>query len=542
MKRSYIYLFGLILTVGLIFMSACEEKIPQNYTPYDPAVPEKFSYPDAVFYPELKTLSSDTPVINSQGVYVLDIDTVHMTEDGKYLMSKFKIDNTTGVISYDNAGGSINPGVYTVDISLYTVNSKLSMPGAYTMTIQDVPLSAVANPDEYNAGALEAGIISKIETTDETGDGSIVIKSYALNPAVNGFSVDENGNIKKTTLAPVDTTVQISVKITTNLGAKTFNNILTVHIGAPPTLVYKKSDGSTTLNKVTMSPHTKYVSAVPELTDMNADGGWELYSTDETVTLPVGFSVDQTTGVITIDAETNLIEDGTYSLGIKVTNASGVSFDFGKQFDVVIHTDWDNASEVYSQYFQDNITNQPLEHYPELKGYDLAGTGEVFKVAHWVISNKNSEFFAMKLFDGSTSISANTVALLNLEVKPEWVALKVSFNDFFGYGTAALNGLERTLSYSYSNSDLESGAYDPTNWHVIIPADGDWAMSSGWGNDKTDADFHQVPAVELTGFDYTQSNVYINWHFNFTDPATKGQYFIDALKVVAAKTYIPVEE
>ena len=542
MKKTHIYLLGLILSAGLMIISSCEERLKLDYTPYEPAMPGQFSYPDKAFYPVLSSLASDTPVINIDNSYTIRVDTVYLSEGAKCNPSKFSVDNVSGVITYDNKGGTIGAGDYTIDLLVFTANYRVKVPGAYKMTILDVPALVSASVDSVSVGALYAGEISKVIVTDETEDNSLVVQGYALSPEQKGYSIDATGIIKKTTEAPADTTIRLSVKVTTNLGVVTSNGLVKVVVGPPPTLTYNKTAGGK-LSKVTVSPHSKYITAVPDLSDMSSDGGWELYSMDEGVSIPEGITIDQTDGKITVDAETKIIPDGTYSLGVKVTNASGTTFPFGKQFDVVIFTDWDNTQVVYSNNFQDEISNQPLDVYPELKGYDLTGTGLDFRVAHWVISGKSSEFYAMRLIDGDVNVAANTVALLSLAVKPEWVALKVSFNDFFGYGAAALNGLERTLSFSATNDDLESGALDPSKWTVLMAADSPgWVQTSGWGNNKTDADFNVVPAVELNGFDYTQPDVYLNWHFNFSDPATKGQYYIDALKVEAALTYSPIEE
>jgi hypothetical protein len=549
MKRSYFYIFGLFLLAGLMLISSCEERVVLDYTPYNPAAPEKFTYPDAVFYPVLEILASDTPTIKVDGNYVLDIDTAYTSEGGKFLVSKFKIDDATGVITYDNSDGSINPGDYTVDVSVFTVNSKVDIPGAYKFTINDVPVSLTAEPTEYVAGALEEGVISIVTATDETSDNSLVVDNFLLNPSVQGFSIDIDGNIIKTTLAPTDTTIKLSVKVITNLGAKTFNNIVTVTVGSPPEINYAKAAGGT-LTKVTLSPWTAYTTQKPELTGMDSDGGWDIIVSDPDID-KTAFSVDDE-GRISILAEQRLPE-GEFMLGVTVTNASGNSFAFDSLFTVLVEKRWDETSLIVNEDFND------VELGPLFAGYVVnnADHTETFGANHFVKDDPHRDIRSARFLGGLVTGVYDATLVLDIDLTQNSDArdLKISFGQLYGYGATALTNYERTLAYSYNNEPA-SGVYDPANWNELMSATDDkWLTDNLWNSttpydDVDDGDgfgvvlIPQSPFVEFGGIDPTQSNVYVCWRYrSILDPTTaKAQWIIDNVKVEAARAFTAIEE
>ena len=531
------FLINMLFAISIVFLSSCEERIVSDYTPYEPNPNISLTYTDTTFFPKLEVLSSTTPVIVSEGVYSMKIDSV-ITKNGSFKFSNFSIDNTSGIISYDNTGNTLSPGDYTVKVILASPNSRNI--SEFKFTVEKVPVSLKASDDKVSVGVLEIADISTISYTDESPDQSITTVTYALQPEVKGYSIDENtGVINKNTEADGDTTVALGVEVTTNLGVRSFDSLVMVTVGPPPTIEYKQTDNTSKLNSVRVSPWTAYTTGTPLLNDMNADGGWELLVYDSNID-PAAFDIDQTTGQISILADQNLPID-TFMLGVKVTNGSGVPYTFDSLFTIYVNKDWLDADIVYHQDFNNagSTTQNPEDYDPTyLKGYVLGSTSKGFKVKKWNITNKNSLFYAARILPADND-DINDVLLLKLPVQADWRSLRVSFKEFYGYGGAVFNTLQRTLSYGYDNSDLEGGSMNPANWNVIMaPDDPNWVTDVGWGDNKTDDDFTPVPYVELSGFDYTQTTVFINWNYV---TQSKGQIYVDELKVQKSVAF-PAEE
>ncbi len=499
MKKIHKIISGLFLLAGVVtLITSCEERIVLDYTPYDPAAPSAFTYNESTFYPKRTVLASDTPVFEIQGVYKLRIDSIHASASGRYVRENFDIDDATGVITYDNTDGSINPGEYSVDVSIHTINSVVKMPAAWNFTVLDVPVSITVTPDEVNAGALQQGPIAQITYTDNSPGHEIEEISYAIEPPVPGFSVDTDGNVIKTTSAPADSTLVLSVKVNTNLGTKTFKDVLTVHVGPPPTILYTRAADADTLHRVTLSPMAAWSSQKPQLTGMNDDGGWEVIFPD-TVPQEVKDAVSiDADGVVSVAGNQNL-PDGDYVVSVRVTNATGVSFVFKDLFAIRVMTRWgvtlyddtEFGSDTISYYKDPASATSFTNGGGYAKGYH--GAGAVF--ISWIVAA--------------------------VDIGNDWngLELTVSFDERNGWGAKqdpVYAETVRTLQYSY----------DSLTWYDVMPAgDSDWP-TSGSGS------FISVNDQSVGKVDVTQSKIYFKWYYDNSASATKTKsvWMLDNLK------------
>ena len=537
-------LFGALLAVMLYF-SSCQEKFPQDFTPYKPtpvtSINVNLKYNPVETYPAPKVIKSDTPTLTIEGVHAFSLDTVIASKNGGYIGNNFSIDEETGVISYDNKSGSIKPGTYQVTVVVSNTTGLAVVDSAFKLTILGVPVKITVDNPEVNANALQEGVIATVGYQDLSPDHSITSVSYALANAVTGYSIDaKTGAISKSSSAAADTTVKLAVTLTTNLGTATFNNVVTIHVGAPPTLKYVQQDGSTTLTRVTLSPWTGYTTHTPVLTGMESSGGWKLLLPD---TINAGAFSIGADGAITVQPDMNL-PLGDFTVGVEVTNGSGISFDFPDQFTIHVETRWD-PSPVFSEDFN-NATDVavPVHQYnPALSSYAQHGTTTIFQVMN--VTGKGRNFFAARVFKGKSTNKIETTMILSLKIDPSWHDMRVSFTEMFGYSDKVLDTWQRTLSYSYDTTDVASGNYDPANWHTLMSdTDPDWPGTSGWKTGKTDDDFTPVPAKDFGGIDNTQSNIFINWWYaNLSGTDTKGgQFLVDNLKVEVSKAFAAEEQ
>jgi len=558
MKKLNI-LFILLLATNLIWFSSCEERIETDYTPYKPSEDISITYEDVSLYPMLTTLASDTPNIQVEAVYTLIIDSVK-TANGAYNFSNFKIDQNSGVITYDNSDGSINPGEYLVTVIIATPNAYNKEEDVLKLTIKDVPVSLTATPAQYTAGALEQGDIATVSYTDESPDQSISEVTYALSPEVTGYSIDEtSGVISKTTEAIADTTIALNIKTTTNLGVKTIDSVILVTVSPPPTIEMKQSNSTEKLNSVTISPWTAYSTGTPDLQGMNADEGWEVLVADTNnlgATInPAWFTIDAQ-GVISIAADQNL-PVGDIVLGVRPTNSSGISYDFDSLFTIHVEKRWEDTNIIDGD-FQDGSGNPELG--TSFTGYVVnnAEQNVTFVAVNYTRDDPHRDLRTARLLTGKNVSGYDAVLVMDIDLtaNPDARDFRLSFEQLVGYGALALDNFQRTLAYSYDNEPANSGTYTPDEWTEIMASnDADWLDASYWGSSSEFDDYDSgdgygvvplpaTPYRELgITYDANQTNVYVAWRYlSIINPTTAGtQWLIDNVMVDIAKAF-PAEE
>ncbi|NPA35796.1 MAG: hypothetical protein GXO47_02995 [Chlorobi bacterium] len=489
MKNIYKILSGFFLIAGLFYMSSCEERVELDYTVYSPDAPAKFTYAEKTFYPMKTVLASDTPVFSVEGLYTLKIDSVYAASIDDYDLTNFKIDDETGVITYNNAGGTINPGQYALDISIHTINHIVNMEKAYSFTVLDVPVSITASETEVYTGALQQGVISTISYTDESPEQNLIVDSYSIYPYVVGYSINENGEILKSTSAIPNTTDSLSITVNTNLGSKTFKNVVVVHVGPPPSILYTKTSDSDTLKNVIMAPTSVYSTVQPVLEGMNSDGGWELVLADTVPQEVIDALTIDNNGIITYNGSGN-VPDGVYTVSVKVTNSTGVSFEFKDLFTLTIQTKW---SQVF--YGGDEFGDGTITYSKDPTSVYMFGDGGGYAKGYHA--------------DGDIFYSMVTA---QVDITSDWNGNKllISFDELNGWGAnqePVYAEFERTLEYSY----------DQANWTTIMsPDDTDWPMT-GAGS------YVSVKDQDAGSIDTSNSALYIRWTYNNSASDTKSK-------------------
>jgi len=510
MKKIFKFLFGILMLSGFMYLSSCEDALDLNYEPYRPEVPVKFTYTPKEFYPQKIELVSDTPVFKVTGVYTLTIDSVHIYDNGDCVPGNFSVDVETGVITYNNTQGTINPGRYALDMSIKTVNSVVKLDTVYSFTIFDVPVSISADPAEVTTGALQQGVISTISYTDESPEQNLVVESYDINPFVQGFSINSNGEIVKSTNALPNSTDTLSILVNTNLGSKSFKNVVIVHVGPPPTILYSKASDGDTLKNVIMSPSDGYSTKAPQLSGMNADGGWEVIVAD-TVPQEVkdALSIDAN-GIITFKGSA-IVPDGVYTIGVKVTNSSGVSFEFKDLFTFTLKTKWGQTVYADKEFGDGTIT------YAKDPGSASSfGDGNGYA----------------KGYHGNGAI-LNSWFIAKVPVSADWNGNKllVSFDERNGWGPKqdpVYAETVRTLQFSY----------DQASWTDIMAADdSDWPTSGSGG-------FNSIKDQETEGIETNHAEIYFKWHYDnsASSTLTKSVWMIDNLTFKYTVNYDIIEE
>ncbi len=514
MKRlSYKNIIWVFLA-GLLYITSCTEKFPEDYTPYHPTpvttANVDLKYDALQSYPVSALIKSDTPSYQVEGVYTFGIDTIIASDGGSFIYSKFSIDKTTGVITYDNTTNSITPGSFSVSVFMSNPTGIAVVDTAFKLSILDVPISiSVDNPVVY-ANVLQQGVIATVTYKDESPDQSITSVDYSIDPAVKGFSIDSDGKINKTVDAAPNSTDTLTILAKTNLGVKVFKNVVVVHVGAPPAILYTQSNGTDTLHKVTVSPVTPYTSQKPVLTGMNSDGGWEIILAD-TVPQAVkdALSID-TDGKVSIAANANLPE-GSYVVGVRVTNSSGISFDFTDLFTITIMTKWGEIAYTDAEFGDGTITY----------GADAASA----------TSFTDGGGYAKGYHGADATFNSWIIAAVKLSSDWNGSKLQIVFDERNGWGAKqdpVYAETVRTLQYSY----------DQITWNdLMAPDDPNWATSGSGVYITTDA-----PLME--NIDLSQSTIYLKWHYDNSASATKTKsvWMLDNLTFKYTEDFGVIEE
>ena len=210
-------------------ISSCgEERISEDYIEYAPKKladnDGNVTYTNLTTFPIIGDISSNTPTVDVEGESKFILGDITAPSGSTINNSKFSIDNKTGVITYDN-GGELSPGTYYVDVKLGYLEGLVTYENALQIDVTAVPVTLEVDNTNPSAGIFEQGVVATASYTDTSGSGLITSVEYALVNAPQGFSIDKNsGEISKSYPANSGEN-PISVKITTNLGAVTVENL-----------------------------------------------------------------------------------------------------------------------------------------------------------------------------------------------------------------------------------------------------------------------------------------------------------------------------
>lgn len=235
MKMNKFINAGVLFFTGLLLFTACEKKYSDEYNRYDPAPVTasnvNLDYHGALeTYPLLQVFVSDTPSYTIEGQFFFAIDTAYSTTGSEFSSNKFGINSQTGVISYDNASGSIAPGNYAVDVSVVNLTGIAVVKPAFELKILEVPVNLTADPDNLNLTLADTGVISQLTyTVIGNPEPGITEVTYTIKPTVTGFSVNEAGEIRMNSEVESGE-YWLSIMAKTNLGNKLFDDLVNVNV------------------------------------------------------------------------------------------------------------------------------------------------------------------------------------------------------------------------------------------------------------------------------------------------------------------------
>lgn len=527
--KKIIYLF----LIGLVVTSCGEEGLPSDYEEYN--VKEltdndgNVSYQNLSTYPIIGDIASDAPSFDVEGQNKFLMGEIDAPAGSTYSASNFSIDNQTGVVTYNNSNGDLSPGTYLIDVKLGYMLGVVTYEDALQIDVKEVPVQVETDNASPFTGIFEQDVVATVSYKDTSGEDLITSVSYSLvNPPL-GFSIDENtGEIQKSYPANSGEN-PVTVKVITNLGAVTAEDLVIVTVGEEPSIEYSQKDGTTPLNSVVLSPWTAYTTAVPSLDGMSASD-YEIILPE---TLPSGSIVANADGSISVLADQNL-PVGNYMIGVKVTNATGIEVIFEDVFELIVENRWESG-KLFDDTFNDG-TSGPLDPvnpiYPEYAGYTLGTTSAWQKVV--ITKDGFPDIEGLRVFNPGTDdhYLVRTIDISNVR------ALRISFGEVFGYNDNFVVTYKRALYAGESTSDLESGTFNAGNWTAVMPVgDSRWPGSNTWGSREP----NMINNIDIDLDGISGDELKIAWFIGGSSSGQNGQYVVDSVSAEYATPFAAEE-
>ena len=512
------YLLSTLLLSMFLFVSCDESEDVERYqqevltTSGNP-----LTYTSLTSYPIIGAITSSAPTGDFDSPNRYRLLNVASTTGSSFVKASFGIDVDSGALFYNNfrqinkntigpPERSITPGVYVVDVGITNTNGMAVHEGAYQLTILDVPVQVDIDAAQVDAGIFEQGVMATVSYTDTSASGSDVTSvSYALIDPPAGFTINATtGAISKVNGA-VSGPNQLSIRVTTNAGIIVVQNILTVVVGAPPTLQMVQQDGTTALTKAVVSPFTGYTTVAPVVDGMSPTQ-WEIIfpkslvntepdaaAGETAIDFSSAFSVEDPSGKVSIAADAGL-PAGMHTLSLKASNATANEYTFVDVLTIEVEERW-NTTPLYSASDFDAFTGVTLHHLdsPETYLETIASHGmALMPVVKWQSVNATNA-------KPNNNINRKDAAMeLKIPITDSSVKkVRISFYEAVGYNNYYMTRHERKL-YSLQTADAAAPAADPATWDLTLDSDySSWTLINQWSQLKAARTAGTGPNINL---------------------------------------------
>ena len=541
------YLLSTLLLSIFLFVACDESEDIQRYeqevltTSNNP-----LTYTNLTSYPLVGPITSAVPTGDFDTPFRYRLLNSASTTGSSFTKAAFTVNGDTGIVAYGNAGNTITPGTYSVDIGVTNSNGMAVYEGAYQLTILEVPVQVNIDAAQVDAGIFEQGVMATVSYTDISASGSDVTSvSYALVDAPVGFTINATtGAISKVNGA-VSGPNQLTVRVTTNTGIIVVQNILTVVVGAPPTLQMVQQDGTTTLTKAVVSPYSAYTTAAPVVDGMSPTQ-WEIIfpkslvnnnpdvtAGETAIDFSSSFSVEEPSGKVSIAADAGL-PAGLHTISLKAINASANEYTFEDVINIEVVSRW----ETTPLYENDLSTlDQITLHHLDSPATYLASTAKHGKTGTPAIK--------FQTLNGANNANRKDAAVeLKIPITDAtFKKVRFTFYEAFGYNNFFNQRHAREL-YSYQATDNSVPPLTPDSWNIMMDiTDSSWSGTSRWGSIKADISTFSKVENKVVDIASGTQNLYFFVRCHRVDDThpTQGQWLLRNFLVEVSMAY-PSEE
>lgn len=541
------YLLSTLILSMILFVGCDESDDIQKYEQEALTVSgNPLTYTNITSYPVVGPIESSAPVGDFDAPYRFRILNASSTTGSSFTKAAFTVDPDSGAVTYTNAANTISTGVYSVDIGISNSNGMAVHEGAYILTILDVPVLINIDAAQVNAGIFEQGVMATVSYTDTSSSGSEVTSvSYALIEPPVGFSINATtGAISKGNGA-VSGPNQLSVQVTTNTGIIVVQSILTVVVGAPPTLQMVQQDGATALTKAIVSPNTAYTTTAP-LVDGMSPTAWEILfpkslvnsepdvlAGETAIDFSSSFSVEEPSGKVSIAADAGL-PGGLHTLSLKATNATANEYTFEDVITIEVESRWE-TTPIYENDLS-NLDQITLHHIDSPETY-LAATGSHGKTG--------TPALKFQTINGANNANRKDAAIeLKIPIADTtFKKVRFTFYEAFGYNNFFNQRHSREL-YSFQASDDSVPPITPDSWDLMMDATNSlWSGTNRWGTIGADISTFKRIDNQVVDIASGTQNLYFFLRLHRVDDThpTQGQWLLRNFLVEVSKAF-PAEE
>lgn len=541
------YLLSTLLLSIFLFVACDESEDIQRYeqevltTSNNP-----LTYTNLTSYPLVGPITSAVPTGDFDTPFRYRLLNSASTTGSSFTKAAFTVNGDTGIVAYGNAGNTITPGTYSVDIGVTNSNGMAVYEGAYELTILEVPVQVNIDAAQVDAGIFEQGVMATVSYTDTSASGSDVTSvSYALVDAPVGFTINATTGVISKVNGAVSGPNQLTVRVTTNTGIIVVQNILTVVVGAPPTLQMVQQDGTTTLTKAVVSPYSAYTTAAPVVDGMSPTQ-WEIIfpkslvnnnpdvtAGETAIDFSSSFSVEEPSGKVSIAADAGL-PAGLHTISLKAINASANEYTFEDVINIEVVSRW----ETTPLYENDLSTlDQITLHHLDSPALYLASTAKHGKTGTPAIK--------FQTLNGANNASRKDAAVeLKIPITDaSFKKVRFTFYEAFGYNNFFNQRHAREL-YSYQATDNSVPPLTPDSWNIMMDiTDSSWSGTSRWGSIKADISTFSKVENKVVDIASGTQNLYFFVRCHRVDDThpTQGQWLLRNFLVEVSMAY-PAEE
>lgn len=527
----------MIASVSILF--SCDDNPYDTFEEYTPAVIDPaqvglLTYTDTTSFPVQDVIYLPVPLDEIDRSHRFVLDTIKAEGQAAPVLNIFSVDSRTGVIEIDNSNGQLTPGEYVISVGVTSGDGVAIFEDAVTMTVLDVPVDLNVANKTVNVGALDVSTLSNLTVVDNSG-GTLTSSSITISSNYTAeIQIDSNtGDVEKVATILGSPTFNISATVQTNLGTKVFNDVITVTVGAAPTINYVQQDGVTALANVKLSPWSSYTTHAPVLDGMTA-ASFDVILPAELSAFSSEITINSS-GQVDIAADASL-PDGTFSIGVIAKTVASVEASFADVFSIEVETVIESVlNEQLNE--EENDAATPEVAYPgEWQQYNN-GSG-----ATWKKKNGANSHYGFRMF--KPSVTAADASMTRAIDVTGYKSVNVTFGEILN-NSNSLKFWEhyyREWLYGDNVTDIAGGTFNASNWTTILDANhADWVDTNESWNGSSNEYSTEIDVSQLSG-----STLYLHWRVTPQNTSSaevdNGQWWVDFLVISGAKVYEATEE
>eukprot|EP01029_Cantina_marsupialis_P000116 TRINITY_DN1011_c0_g3_i1.p5 TRINITY_DN1011_c0_g3~~TRINITY_DN1011_c0_g3_i1.p5 ORF type:complete len:563 (-),score=101.97 TRINITY_DN1011_c0_g3_i1:19089-20702(-) len=513
MKKN-IASYSLMAAMFTLAFVSCDDS--SELTNIEKEIPEPVlnKYETVVSGPKDIIETAEATIHVNVGDYYFSLAGVH-TDSGENISDSkelFSIDEESGKISIktteNKSASELATGRYYFSVGVGHIGGVSVFDSIATIDIMELPFTIAYSTNEFDLAFGQLGEFATVNVTSD--DETMEVLSYELTSEPEGITIDENtGALSKGTKNVAAGTHQLSVRVKTNQGVKTFSNLVEITVGSQPQLFY--TNAGTEFSSVSVSSWSGFTAAIGGPTqDLGTGLSYQLATTDIN-----GLSIDAATGEITLAEDSNLAE-GTYNVSISVVDTDGFEVGYADLFAINVVNTWEAFAfdDVDISSYAEKEIRPVNDQFAEYETVMLNGSAAEF-VSYKHLPDPGTGFLPYGFsynFGKATQIDA--LLLREIDMDGTFRKMKVSFGET-SVSKIQADGVKRLFYYGYSRTELIDNAnFVDAEWNLLIADDSDkWAVN----NYKTD--FKNIE-TEFVIDDPAQDKLYLQWRVQSTMPAT----------------------